>query len=132
MKAVSVLHPGGTRIATGEKTIEVRPWRPDLAPNEDVVIVETHRRLEAEDDTDLNGRIVAVAKVKEVRPFTVGDMGRACALFFEDGQLAWELTEVIPVRPPRGPVTACRKLYELDVTLEDLLDGPPAPKLRSA
>jgi hypothetical protein len=132
MKAVSVLHPAGSRIATGEKTIEVRPWRPDLAPDEDVVIVETHRRLEAVDDTDLNGRIVAVAKVKAVRPFTVSDIARACALFFQDGQLAWELTEVRPVRPPRGPVTAARKLYELDVTLEELLDSPPTPKARSA
>lgn len=128
MKALAVFHPGGSRIATGEQTIEVRSWRPALAEGEDLVIVETHRRLQSEGDIDLNGRIVAVVKVRAVRPFGVPDLGRACALFFEEGQFAWELTDARPVRPQRHPVPATRGIYQLDATLEDLLEGAPRPK----
>ena len=120
MKALSILQPGGSRIVTGEKTIEVRGWKPDLADGEDLVIVETHRPLLKEGDTDLNGRIVAVVKVKAVRPFTTADMARACALVYEDGQFAWELTDVRPVRTPYGPVLAARKIYELGISLDEL------------
>jgi len=123
MRALSILQPGGSRIATGEQTIEVRAWAPDLADGEDLVIVESHCPLPREGDTDLNGRVVAVVKIKAVRPFTTADMARACALVYEDGQLAWELTDVRAVRPPVGPVLAERKIYELDISPDDLFDG---------
>jgi hypothetical protein len=123
MKALSILQPGGSRIASGEKTIEVRGWTPDLRDGEDLLIVESHRPLLEDDDTDLNGRIVAVVKVRAVRPFTTADMARACALVYEDGQLAWELTDVRAVRPPFGPVPAARKIYELDISLDELFHG---------
>ena len=97
MKALSIQQPGGSRIVTGEKTIEVRGWKPDLADGEDLLIVETHRPLLEEGDTDLNGRVVAVVKVKAVRPFTTADMARACAL-----------------------VLAARKIYELDISLDEI------------
>ena len=123
MKALSILQPGGSRIATGEKTIEVRGWIPDLADGEDLLIVESHQALTEEGDTDLNGRIVAVVKIKAVRPFTTCDMARACALVYEDGKFAWELTDVRPVRPPYGPVLAARGIYELDISLDELFHG---------
>jgi len=131
MKALSVLQPGGSRIASGEKTIEVRGWKPDLADGEDLLIVENHRPLLDDGDTDLNGRIVAVVKVKAVRLFTTADMARACALVYEDGQFAWELTDIRAIRPPFGPVLAARKIYELDISL-DTLSGDETQIRRSA
>lgn len=131
MKAVSVFHPGGSRIATGEQTIEVREWRPDLSVGEDLVIVENHRPLQYDGDIDPNGRIVAVARVKSVRPFTTADVGKACALFFEEGKYAWELTDVRPVKPPRGPVTATCRIYDLDVDPDELVRGDELLKSRT-
>lgn len=130
MKALSVFHPGGSRIATGEQTIEVRGWRPDLCVGEDLAIVENHKPLTFDGDTDLNGRVVAIVKLKAVRPFTTADLGRACALFFEEGKYAWELTDVRPIKPPRGPVTATCKIYDIDVGLDELVRGDMAPKSR--
>ena len=121
MKALSVLHPGGSRIASGEKTIEVRGWAPDLADGEDLVIVENHQHLRRDGDEDLNGRIVAIVKVRAVRPFITADMASSCALVYEDGKLAWELTDIRTVRPPRGPVIAKRGMYDLDMSLEEIL-----------
>jgi hypothetical protein len=131
MKALSVLQPGGSRIASGEKTVEMRGWKPDLKHGEDLLIVESHQPLLEDSDTDLNGRIVAVVKVKAVRPFTTADMARACALVYEDGQFAWELTDIQAVRPPYGPVLAARKIYELDISLDALAQGE-VPVRRSA
>ena len=33
IKAISIVHPNGTRIASCEKTIEVRKWGPNLDPS---------------------------------------------------------------------------------------------------
>jgi len=32
MKALSIVKPNGTRIAQGEKTLEIRRWHPDMSP----------------------------------------------------------------------------------------------------
>jgi ASCH domain len=130
MKAVSVFHPGGTRIANGEQTIEVRGWKPELDDHEDLVIVENHKPLRFDGDMDLNGRIVAIVKLKAVRPFTTADMGNACALFFEEGLLAWELTDVRQVKPPVGPVTATSSVFDLDVEPDQLVPCETPPKSR--
>jgi ASCH domain len=113
MKALSVVHPSGTKIARGEKTLEVRRWRPDLSPAEDLLIVENHRFLRNDGDRDDDGRAVAIVRVKAVRPFTPDDMKVACASYFEDGWLAWVLDDIRPVTSV-GPVPAERGVYEVD------------------
>jgi hypothetical protein len=94
MKALSIVRPGGTRIAEQLKTIEVRSWRPDIDPNEDLLIVENDRFLRADDDKDSDGRAVAIVRVARVRPFLRKDMIAACASSFAEGWLAWELTDM--------------------------------------
>lgn len=96
IKAISIVHPNGTRIATGEKTLEVRKWRPDLDPNDDLLIVENNRFLHDEGEEDENGRPVAIVNISLVRPFTPAGMKAACATNFEESWLAWELINVRP------------------------------------
>jgi hypothetical protein len=50
------------------KILEVRRWKPDLAPSEDLLIVENGRFLHRDGDHDEAGVPVAIVKVKTVRP----------------------------------------------------------------
>ncbi|WP_240478625.1 ASCH domain-containing protein [Pseudomonas cremoricolorata] len=115
IKALSIVHPSGTRIANGEKTLEIRRWAPDLQPDEDLLIVENRRFLNVEGDEDADGRAVAIVRVKAVRPFRVQDIPAACASYHEPGWLAWELSDVRPVCCAE-PVLAARGLYDVQVT----------------
>lgn len=77
------------------------------------MIVENGRFLHREGDHDEAGVPVAIVKVKTVRPFTLADMEAACASHFEEGWLAWELTEVRPVQSTER-VLAARGIYEVE------------------
>jgi len=116
IKALSIVRPGGRRIASGEKTLEVRRWNPNLPPSEDLLIVENGHYLHRDGDHDDAGVAVAIVKVKTVRPFTIADIAAACASSFEEGWLAWELTDVRPVQSA-GCVLAARGIYEIDFLL---------------
>ncbi|MDR0253523.1 MAG: ASCH domain-containing protein [Brucellaceae bacterium] len=107
-----MVRPSGGRIASGEKTLEVRRWKPDLAPSEDLLIVENSRFLHRDDDYDENGVPVAIVKVKAVRSFTLTDMQAACASYFEDGWFAWELMDIRPIQSTEL-VLAARGIYEV-------------------
>ncbi|WP_407316697.1 ASCH domain-containing protein [Pseudomonas sp. nanlin1] len=111
-----MVRPSGRRIASGEKTLEVRRWHPDLDPCEDLLIVENGRFLHNDGDEDDNGTAVAIVRVKAVRPFILADMQAACASYFEDGWLAWELNDVRPVKHP-VTIRAARGIYEVDFLL---------------
>lgn len=118
IKALSIVHPGGSRIAAGLKTLEVRRWSPGMSPAEDLLIVENRRFLRHDGEEDPDGRAVAVVRVARIRLFTPADMAAACAGSFEDGWLAWELTHIRPLTC--GPrVAAARGIYE--VTLDSPL-----------
>ena len=114
IKALSIVRPSGGRIACGEKTLEVRRWHPELAPWEDLLIIENGRFLQVEGEEDEDGIAVAIVRVKAVRPFMPADMQAACARYFEEGWLAWELTAVRPVTHPVS-LRAARGIYEVDV-----------------
>lgn len=94
----------------------MRRWQPNLASSEDLLIVENNRYLHRDGDHDDAGVAVAIVKVKAVRPFTVEDIAAACASSFEEGWLAWELTDVRPIRSI-GCVLAARGIYEVDFPL---------------
>ncbi|WP_339481288.1 deaminase [Pseudomonas sp. RL_5y_Pfl2_73] len=117
MKALSIVRPSGGRIASGQKTLEVRRWHPPLAPSEDLLIVENGRYLHAEGDED-EGTAVAIVRVNAVRPFAVADMQAACASSFSEGWLAWELSDVRPIKRP-FVVRAARGIYEVDLPYVD-------------
>ena len=46
------------------------------------------------------------------------DMQAACASYFEDGWLAWELSDLRPVTPSVA-IRAARGIYEVDFLLPD-------------
>ena len=112
IKALSVVQPGGTRIARGEKTLEIRRWDPGLDPAEDLLIVENGRFLHRDGEEDPDGIALAIVKVAKVRPFLPADMPAACAGSYEPGWLAWELVAVRPIAALR-PVRAARGIYRL-------------------
>lgn len=118
IKALSIVHPNGGRIASGKKTLEIRRWYPDLNPSEDLLIVENGRFLHTEGDEDDDGIGVAIVRVRAVRPFVLADMQAACASNFADGWLAWELSDVRPIRHPLS-IRAERGIYEVDFELAD-------------
>jgi len=112
------VHPSGSRIASGEKTLEVRRWPAGLAPTEDLLIVENGRFLHAEGDEDSDGVAVAIVRVKAVRPFLLADMQAACVSSFEEGWLAWELSDIRPIAHS-SHVRAARDIYEVDFPYPD-------------
>lgn len=61
--------------------------------------MENERFLHNDGDEDDNGIAVAIVRVKAVRPFILADMQAACASYFEDGWLAWVLSDIRPVTP---------------------------------
>jgi hypothetical protein len=115
IKALSIVSPNGSRIAAGEKTLEVRRWAPGLHPAEDLLVVENDRFLHRDGEEDPAGRAVAIVRVAAVRPFTPADIKAACASRFEEGWLAWELRDVRPVRT-RRLIVAARGIYEVRFT----------------
>jgi hypothetical protein len=114
VRALSVVFPGGTRIAEGRKTLEIRRWSPDLAPDEDLLVVENGRRLNRDGEEDPDGRAVAIVRVARVRPWLPEDAAAAGAPAHEEGWLAWELVDVRPVRSST-PVLAARGVYHVDL-----------------
>lgn len=114
MKALSIVAPGGSRIASGEKTLEVRRWEPNLRIDEDLLIVENSRFFRNEGEEDDTGTAVAIVRVSKVRPFVPEDMAAACGSYFEEGWLAWELVDVRPLSSAIN-VKAARGIYELDL-----------------
>ena len=119
---MSIVRPGGQRIADGTKTIEVRRWQPGLGPDEDILIVQNERFLMNEGDEDPHGRVVAIVRVAAVRAFTTADMQAACATSFEEGWLSWELSTVRRVKSS-SPVLAARQIYELALPLDAVVEA---------
>ena len=112
VKALSIVRPGGSLIAAGKKTLEIRRWRPLLLPGENLLIVENSRFLKGEDEDQ--GTAVAIVRVRAVRPFTKLDLVAAFASDFEEGWLAWELSAVRSLADPI-PAPAKRKIYQIEL-----------------
>lgn len=120
MKALSIVSPGGTRIASGLKTLEVRRWTPQILPLQNLLIVENDRFLREDGDQDPDGRAVALVDVTSVRPFVEADITAACASAFETGWLAWQLTNVRPITSPTK-ILAARGIYDISFDPETLI-----------
>ncbi|MCR5944309.1 ASCH domain-containing protein [Ochrobactrum sp. XJ1] len=116
MKALSIVAPSGSKIVSGLKTLEVRRWSPSLRPDEDLLIVENDRFLRADGEEDQDGRAVAIVRIASVRPFLHSDMAAACANYFEEGWLAWELTNIRQITYSK-PVLAARGIYEFSIDI---------------
>jgi hypothetical protein len=118
-QALSVVAPSGTKIADGEKTIEVRRWMPQGLPVRDLLIVENKHYLHDDGATDPDGRAVALVDVVNVEPWREDQFDAACASYWEPGWMAWRLENVRPVRCDT-PVLAARKIYEIQAKIEFL------------
>lgn len=116
MKALSIVFPSGSKIAKGEKTIEVRSWLPPHDFNEDLLIVENNRSLKKDGDIDTEGKPVAIVKIKSVRPYLESDIPAACASRWEPDYYSWELMDVRPISTNQR-VLAARGIYELDLDI---------------
>lgn len=113
-KALSIVYPSGTKIARGEKTIEVRSWRPPEDFNEDLLLIENKNFLRQEGETDPDGTPIAIVKIKNVRPFTEADITAACATRWEPEYYSWELTDVRPITN-HEKIIAARGIYEVEL-----------------
>ncbi len=116
-RALSIVAPSGSKIARGDKTLEVRRWTPDELPLRDLLIIENDRYLTEPGATDPAGCAVALVDVVEVSGWRPDQVDEACASYWEEGWMAWRLENVRSVAH-QGPVVAARKLYEVDVHLE--------------
>ena len=114
MKALSIVYPGGQKIASGLKTIEVRSWMPPEDLTGDLLIVENHKFLRNDGDTDPDGKAVAIVKIKKVREYLESDIPAATASRWEPGYYSWELTDVRPLTSDMT-VLAARRIYEVEI-----------------
>jgi hypothetical protein len=114
LKALSIVYPSGTKIARGEKTIEVRSWQPPSDFEGDLLIVENKKFLRNDGDFDNEGVAVAIVKIKKVRTYEESDIPAACASRWEPGYYSWELTDVRPLRLS-SYVLAARGIYEVEL-----------------
>lgn len=89
-----------------------------MGVDEDLLIVENQHYLSSSHEVDPDGLAVAIVKIGNVRPFTRIDMKAACASSYEEGWLAWEITDVRSFLKPFR-VVAARKIYELDIFEEN-------------
>ncbi len=115
-QALSVVSPSGSRIRKKRKTIEVRRWAPETLPIHDLVIVQNDTRLTDESPEDPAGRVVAIVDVLTVRDWTAEDLEASGATEFQEGFLAWELSNIRPLAYGQF-VPAQLGIYELE--LED-------------
>ncbi len=114
LNALSIVFPGGTNIAQGKKTIEVRSWLPPSDFNGDLVIVENKKILREEGDVDPEGVAVALVKIKLTREYLESDIPAAMASRWEPGYYSWELMDVRPI-DNSGPVLAARGIYKIEL-----------------
>ncbi|HCL5637875.1 TPA: ASCH domain-containing protein [Klebsiella aerogenes] len=112
MKALSVVRPAGTKIVNGLKTLEVRRWAPEIRAGEEILLVENENFLTV-DGQEETGEAVAIITLGKIREFRQEDIPQACASYYEEGWMAWEIRSVKKIEPP-FPVRAARKLYEID------------------
>lgn len=112
--AISIVAPNGTRIAKGEKTIEVRSWLPTIQLGSDLLVVENKDFLRDEGATDPNGKPVAIVQIKNVREYLETDIPAAKASRWESGYYSWELENVRPIVSDKS-VLAARGIYEIEM-----------------
>jgi len=111
--ALSIVYPAATKIATGQKTLEIRSWKPPRLPLLNLLIVENHRRLERDGDSDAEGLAVALIDIIDARDWSEED-ARHDGHIFSTGYHAWVIANVRVVDEPFC-VPAERLIYPVTV-----------------
>lgn len=115
--ALSVVAPVGDRIRSGQKTLEIRHWRPDGLPLRDLVIVQNNVRLSSKGiSEDAEGRAVALVDVESIAPWQEDELEASCANYWEPGWLAWRLTNVRPLDIDQA-IPARLRIYPVDLNI---------------
>ncbi len=114
--ALSIVAPGGDRIASGQKTLEIRSWQPPQWPMRDLLIVQNTRYLRQDGECDPDGVALALVDVLRVAAWTPDELLAACASQWSPGYFAWQLHRVRPLAH-RPRVVAKRLLYEIELSL---------------
>ncbi len=117
MTALSIVAPNGTRIATGEKVLEVRRWAPGK-PLRDLFIVENRHYLSESLEEEL-GSAVCIVDVTGYHDWQPDELQPDCASYWEPGWTAWEIANVRGIAP--FPVIAKKRLYDIDVAVSKTL-----------
>jgi hypothetical protein len=108
MKTLSVVAPNGIRIANGEKTLEIRKWRPE-GPLSDLLIVENQRPLIGSLTEEI-GNAVCIVDVVGYHDWERTELQLACGSYWEPGWIAWELANVRHITP--FSAMAKKRIYE--------------------
>ena len=116
-RALSIVAPSGTKIARGDKTLEIRRWVPEELPLRDLLIIENEVYLTEPGQIDPHGHAVALVDIVDVFPWTPDQFEAACASYWEQGWMAWQIENVRPIRHD-GHLPAARKLYKVDADLK--------------
>lgn len=93
-KALSVVSPAGDLICSGKKSLEIRKWKPVILPLLNLIIVQNNVYLTKEYPVDHNGRAIAMVDIYVIKDWKIEDFNSACGNYFENGLLAWEITNV--------------------------------------
>lgn len=113
--ALSIVAPGGERIRSGQKTIEVRKWKPKILPLFDLVIVENSTYLSNSGvSQDPNGKAVALVDVLSISEWKQDELEDAYGSYWEEGWLGWKLSNIRPLTY-ENPVDAKLRIYEIEL-----------------
>ncbi|MCU4413761.1 ASCH domain-containing protein [Acinetobacter sp. WU_MDCI_Axc73] len=114
-KALSIVAPACERIASGQKKLEIRSWRPEYLPLYDLVIVQNTQFLDKDGDEQI-GTAMAIIDIVAVHAWRKDEVEMACANYWKEGYWAWEITNVRPLVPSIQCI-AKRRIYEIDLAL---------------
>ncbi|KDM93283.1 ASCH domain-containing protein [Photobacterium galatheae] len=117
MKAFSVVSPWGEKIASGQKTLEIRSWQPETLPMKNIALVQNEIRLTQKGQTDPNGAVVAIVDIVGCKPWIQSESRQAGCdeSEFVAGYVAWELGNVRKLNQPVKAM-AKRKFYSLSAS----------------
>ncbi|QIO04945.1 ASCH domain-containing protein [Acinetobacter shaoyimingii] len=111
--AISIVAPSGQKIILGEKTLEIRSWKPDQLPLKNLAIIENHHYL-TEDSAEEQGQFIALVDVESVHVWQPNEVEQACAQYWQAGYFAWVLKNIRPLKVPIKTI-AKRKIYQIEV-----------------
>lgn len=113
--ALSIVAPGGDLIRSGNKTLEIRKWRPDVLPLRDLLIVQNSIWLSGSGlAEDPHGRAVALVDIDSISAWREEDLAAAGGSEWERGCLAWRITNVRLI-DCEMQVPAKLRIYEVEL-----------------
>lgn len=93
MKAISLIQPWASMIASGKKTIETRKWSTKYRG--DILIVASKSPKIPGLPT---GKALCIARIIDCKPMKIEDEAAACCEIYP-GAFAWSLDNIRPIEP---------------------------------